>query len=227
MDGFRVVIANYLMKAGVREEDIFYGGQFSKIPANLPSYYRASKNWDVVVCKNSRFKGLEAKPVLVAAIEFKSQNESIGNNQNNRIEESIGNAADFWESYANKNFIHLQPRPWLGYLFVGRYLDENVSKGVEIKQPHFPCDPMFEPTDNLCDSNIGHIGPSYARRYQIFLERMIAKKLYDGAAFITTNEKISDSAENYRCLYPELSGRTFLDQLLRHIQAYYPDNSIL
>jgi Restriction endonuclease XhoI len=231
MDGFRKTITEHLVGAGVAREDIHSGGQLDAIPANLPSYFRASKNWDVVVCKNSLFKrargdtsGPATEPKLIAAIEFKSQQDSIGKNQNNRIEESIGNAADFWASYENKNFIHLTPRPWLGYLFVGKYEDDQVGKPVEIKQPHFPSDPAFAINGpEAIQSVVQFQGPSYAERYRIFLERMIAKKYYDGACFITSNERIATESENYQCFYPQLSGAAFIDQLLRHIRAYYPD----
>lgn len=231
MDGFRDVIIEHLLAAGVEREDIHYGGHFTATPANLPSYFRASKNWDVVVCKNSLFKsagcnlfGVPAAPKLIAAIEFKSQLDSIGNNQNNRMEESIGNATDFWASYENKNFIRLTPRPWLGYLFVGKYEDEEVGASVEIKQPHFPSDLVFAGGNpDAIQSVVKFQGPSYAERYRIFLERMIAKKYYDGACFITSNERIASDPENYRCFYPALSGAAFIDGLLRHIRAYYAD----
>lgn len=228
MDGFRDSIIDGLIAEGVNKDDIFYGSQFSRLASNLPSYYRASKNWDVIVCKNSHFKRLIrpdlGPPILIATIEFKSQNESIGNNQNNRIEESIGNAYDFWASYENKNFVHLTPRPWLGYLFVGRYADGDEQKPVEITQPHIPTDPAFtvaNPSSRL--EKIKLKGPSYAERYKIFLERMIAKKLYDGAAFIVTHEAIAEAVPNYRILFPELSGEKFLDGLRRHIRGYYFD----
>ncbi len=231
MDGFRDTIIAALVAAGVNRNDIFSGGHLSALPANLPSYFRASKNWDVIVCKNSHFKKLTGnvppnspQPQLIAAIEFKSQEGSIGNNQNNRIEESIGNAVDFWASYENMNFVTLQPRPWLGYLFVGRYEETDVDRGVEIKQPHFFTDPAFDgndPTHRTATAK--YKGPSYAQRYRIFLERMIAKKLYDGACFIVTNEGIWKSPTNHLCLFWELSGDRFLDLLVRHVKAYYPD----
>ncbi len=228
MDGFRDTIIDHLIAEGVNKEDIFFGKQFSNIASNLPSYFRASKNWDVIICKNSHFKRLKNAdldlPVLIAAIEFKSQNESIGNNQNNRIEESIGNAHDFWASYENKNFIHLTPRPWLGYLFVGRYAEGDENKGVEVNQPHIPPDPIFlGRIQDVHKSTVKFIGPSYTERYRIFLERMIAKKLYDGACFLVTHEDIAQSVPNYRVLFPELSGENFLDGLRRHIRAYYFD----
>jgi hypothetical protein len=230
MDGFRDVIITHLKDAGISEDDIFAGSQLSRLASNLPSYFRASKNWDLIVVKNSLFKHLDqnllrkpdGEPQLLAAIEFKSQEGSIGNNQNNRIEESIGNAADFWDSYENRNFIQVQPRPWLGYLFCGRYDESLVDKPVEINQPHFPSDKKFtgpNPADRT--TKMRYLGPSYAQRYCIFLERMILKKMYDGACFITTHESIKDDKENHRCINPNLSGERFLDSLIRYVTAYY------
>ena len=229
MNGFRDTVIHELTGLGVKREDIFSGGNFSPVPANLPSYFRASKNWDLIVCKNSRFKSISSvesndvvPPQLILAIEFKSQHGSISNNQNNRIEESIGNAADFWASYENRNFIHLQPRPWLGYLFVGRYDDEEPSTGVEIKQPHFLSDEAFRTAGvDAPSAPVVHLGPGYAERYRIFLERMIAKKYYDGACFIASNERIQHNATNYVCPFSELSGLRFIDAMLRHARAYY------
>jgi len=230
MDGFRDAIVDVLVKAGVDRNDIFTGSQFSRLASLLPCYFRASKNWDVIVCKNSLYKRLLGevaageKPVLIAAIEFKSQEGSIGNNQNNRIEESIGSATDFWASYEHKNFLHLQPRPWLGYLFIGKYEEEDVAKSVEIRQPHFPADAAFKGKESAeRASSVKYGGPSYAERYRIFLERMIAKKLYDGACMLVTNEKLSSHEQNYLCLFPELSGAQFADGLTRYIRAYYPN----
>jgi len=53
----------------------------------LPGYYRRTKNWDLIVTHCG---------LLVAAVEFKSQLGSFGNNFNNRSEEAIGNVADIW-----------------------------------------------------------------------------------------------------------------------------------
>ena len=233
MNGFRDTITKELMALDVDPDDIFSGGSLSTVPANLPSYFRASKNWDVIVCKNSRFKSVSkvanndaTPPQLILAIEFKSQHGSISNNQNNRIEESIGSAADFWASYENRNFIHLQPRPWLGYLFVGRYDDEELSRGVKIRQPHFLSDEAFRTASfDARSTRFEHTGPGYAERYRIFLERMIAKKYYDGACFIASNERIQHDSVNYVCPFSELSGSRFIDAMRRHVRAYYPDES--
>lgn len=228
MDGFRDVILDILTDIGVKRDDIFCGGQLTKHASNLPSFYRASKNWDVLVVKNSHYKRLHnpklGLPVLTAAIEFKSQSGSIGNNQNNRIEESIGNAYDFWASYENENFMRLIPRPWLGYLFVGRYEGGAEDKGVQINQPHFPSDPAFAGANaSEREQKLKYRGPSYAERYRVFLKRMIAKKKYDGASFLVTDQDIAQDVPNYRVLYPELSGTQFVDGLRRHVRAYYFD----
>jgi hypothetical protein len=226
MDGFRDVIISTLIGIGVKSDDIYSAGQLSSLASNLPSYFRATKNWDVVVCKNAHYKRLVnpqlEEPTLIAAVEFKSQDRSIGNNQNNRIEESIGNAHDFWASYENKNFLRLMPRPWLGYLFIGRYEDGDENTSVNISQPLIPIDPIYSkpgPRARIISTKVA--GPSYAERYKIFLERMMAKKLYDGACFLVSHEAISNAEPNYRILFPELSGEAFIDSLIRYVKAYY------
>jgi len=134
-----------------------------------------------------------------AAYEIKIQKKSIGKKQDNRIEESIGNAIDFWEAYEKRIFGSLLPRPWLGYLFVGKYSEGEETKGVEISQPLIRVDPIFSGrNDNEWKAENKFKGVSYAERYRILLERMIAKKLYDGAAFLVTDETIKDGSPNYR-----------------------------
>lgn len=228
MDGFRDKLIQVLVDdAKVDPADIFTGNQFSLRASNLPSFFRASKNWDVIVCKHSLSRQLKSGKYagterLVAAIEFKSQLKSIGNNQNNRIEESIGNAEDFWASYENGNFSRLTPRPWLGYLFVGYYAEGDETTPVEVNQPLIPTDPAFAPQEKrlLATKVKGH---SYAERYRVFLERMLARKKYDGACFLVTHEAIRAKPANYRILFPQLSGEGFLDGLVRYVKAYYPD----
>ena len=228
MDGFRDVLISKLVALGVAKDDIYYGNQLSKLASNLPSYFRATKNWDILICKNAHHKRVDGKtsddPTLIVAIEFKSQDKSIGNNQNNRIEESIGNAHDFWASYENQNFQRLIPRPWLGYLLVGSYGKGDESKNVTITQPIVPVDQAFiSPDEETRLSSTKIRGVSYAERYRIFLERMLAKKMYDGACFVVTDKAIAKSVPNYRVLYPHLSGEMFLDAMCRHVKAYYFD----
>jgi hypothetical protein len=228
MDGFAATIRDFLSGLGVKPEHVFAGGHLATIPSILPSYFRPSKNWDVVVLSNSRFhaapddKGSE--PTLYAAVEFKSQDKSIGNNQNNRMEESIGNAHDFWTTYAHSGFARQQPRPWLGYLFVGKYNEESDSKPVKIKQPHFLAMQPFRGVGN--DNDEVFEGPSYAERYKLFMKQSVGARLYDAGAFIVTDERIKFSDPNHRIPLPEFGSANFLRGLKAQILAHYPEAAV-
>ncbi len=227
MNGFAESIADFLVELGVNPEHIFAGGHLSKAPSILPSYFRPSKNWDLIVLANSRFypaKGDAGGPVLYAAVEFKSQDKSIGNNQNNRLEESIGNAHDFWVTYGQSGFEVQQPRPWLGYLFVGKYQPESDGKTVEIKQPHFHAMPPFRV--NGSDQLEKFKGPSYAERYKIFMKQSVGARLYDAGAFIVTDESIKGKNPNHRVLLPEFGPINFLRSLKAQMLAQYPGANV-
>ena len=67
MDGFAATIRDFLLGLHVKPEHIFSGGHLTKTPSILPSYFRPSKNWDVIVLGSSRFhpaKGDLGKPIL-------------------------------------------------------------------------------------------------------------------------------------------------------------------
>ena len=227
MDGFAATIRDFLTGLGVKPAHIFAGGHLSTTPSILPSYFRPSKNWDLIVLANSRFhpaKGDVVGPVLYAAVEFKSQDKSIGNNQNNRMEESIGNAHDFWITYGQSGFERQQPRPWLGYLFVGKYEPDSDGKPVEIKQPHFLAMSPFRV--NGSDEAEKFKGPSYAERYKIFMKQSVGARLYDAGAFIVTDESIHGKKPNHRILLPEFGPANFLRSLKAQILAQYPGANV-
>lgn len=228
MDGFAAAIRNFVVDLGVKPEHVFAGGHLTKTPSILPSYFRPSKNWDLVILSNSRFHPAPGDagsgPILYAAIEFKSQDKSIGNNQNNRLEESIGNAQDFWTTYANSGFDRQQPRPWLGYLFVGKYKPSSDDKPVKIKQPHFLATKPFRVEGS--DKFEVFDGPSYAERYKIFMKQSVGARLYDAGAFIVTDEDIKHATPNYRIPLPEFGPANFLRGLKAQILAHYPGASV-
>jgi len=227
MDGFATTIRDFLVGLRVNPAHIFAGGHLSTTPSILPSYFRPSKNWDLIVLANSRFhpaKGDAVGPVLYAAVEFKSQDKSIGNNQNNRLEESIGNAHDFWVTYGHSGFERQQPRPWLGYLFVGKYQPDSDGKPVRIKQPHFLTMPPFRMAGS--DEVETFKGPSYAERYKIFMKQSVGARLYDAGAFIVTDESIHGKKPNHRILLPEFGPANFLRSLKGQILAQYPGASV-
>jgi len=223
MDGFAETIRDFLICLNVSPEHIFSGGHLTKTPSILPSFFRPSKNWDLIVVGGSRFhhgKGEKPEPVLYAALEFKSQDKSIGNNQNNRLEESLGNAIDFWKTYENSGFERQVPRPWLGYLFVGKYKSEADEKPVCIQQPHFLAMPPFR--NKGSDDSKKYPGPSYLERYKIFMKQSIGARLYDAGAFIVTDESIASKPINHRIPIAEFGSANFLRSLKGQILANYP-----
>ncbi len=128
----------------------------------LPGHYRRSKDWDLLVTY---------KDALVAAVEFKSQVGSIGNNFNNRTEEALGNAVDVWKAYEEGAFGGV--RPWLGFVFVVEH--SQVSSRISTRDPQtvFPSDPIFSQT-------------SYVDRYRILAQRLTRERLYDATLVLTS-----------------------------------------
>ena len=90
LDKFLTLLTKVATDAGVPKECIFLKNN------QVPGYYRATKDWDFLIVSN--------KGNLVCAIELKSQVGSYGNNLNNRTEESLGSAEDFWTAFREKSF---------------------------------------------------------------------------------------------------------------------------
>jgi len=130
----------------------------------LPGYFRPAKEWDVVVMSGSD---------LIAVVEVKSQVGSFGNNFNNRVEEALGNATDFWAAYKKGTY---QPtsKPWLGYLFMLEECSSSLQPTRRIDLSPYPVDEEFQQL-------------SYAKRYEVVCQRMVRELLYDAACFFTSN----------------------------------------
>src|SRR6185437_13103249 len=127
LDGFLQLIATLLEEAGLQRSHTYW-----RAKTELPGWFRAEKNWDLLVVADTE---------LIAVIEFKSQVGSFGNNFNNRTEEALGSATDLWEAY-EKGAFKLSERPWLGYFML---LEDApaVKRPVKTKQPHFKVFPEF------------------------------------------------------------------------------------
>ncbi len=107
MDGFIRLVLDLTRRNGLVDADI----HLRRPVVTLPSYFRPTKLWDVVVMHRNR---------LVAALEFKSQvGPSFGNKFNNRAEEAIGSAQDFWTAFREGAF-GACPRPFTGLADPGR-----------------------------------------------------------------------------------------------------------
>jgi hypothetical protein len=135
---------------------------------------------------------------LLAAIEFKSQVGSFGNNYNNRTEEAIGSATDIWAAYREGAF-KPSARPWLGYLMLLEEAPGSVSS-VRAREPHFKVFPEFKDA-------------SYAKRYEILLTKLVRERLYDSACFLMSNAAGGPEGK-YIEPASELSFQNFIASLL-------------
>lgn len=149
------LVVDLLREAGLNPDEVR-----TRAALELPGYFRPEKRWDLLVI---------ADRTLVAAIEFKSQVGSFGNNFNNRTEEAIGNAADLWTAFRERRFGDPPPpRPFLGFFFL---LEDcpAVHRPVKNAEPHFAVDPVFHGNG---------AGVSYAKRYELLLQRLVLEQKY-------------------------------------------------
>lgn len=154
--------------------------------ARVGGYFRASKSWDII-CR-------EPGGELRVCVEFKSQVDSYGNNENNRYEEAMGSGLDIRARYG--------PGVALGFILV--LCDEPETTRVT-KMTHDEILPEFRET-------------SHAERRQIFARRLTEFRLnempfYDAAAvlFVARDGGFSHPPE------PDLDIRTFSERLVARL----------
>lgn len=190
MHGFVELCRDLLVSAGLKQSEVLV-----QRPLEIPGYFRPEKTWDLLVIADQQ---------LLAVIEFKAQvGPSFGSNFNNRAEEALGNATDFWAAYREGAF-KPSPKPWLGYLFVLEDCDKSRAP-VRLQQSHFPCFPEF-------------LEASYAKRYEILVTKLLRERLYDGACLLYSSKPKRGLAT---VSFPseELSFRQFVSGLLGHAHA--------
>ena len=90
LDALLLLLKKKAEEAGVPSKCIYLKNN------HVPGYFRATKDWDLLI--------VSPHGNLIAAIELKSQIGSYGNNLNNRTEESLGSADDFWTAYRENTF---------------------------------------------------------------------------------------------------------------------------
>lgn len=129
MDGFIALMIDLVRANGLANAQIHR----QRTLLTLPGYFRPTKLWDLLVTHNGE---------LIAALECKSQvGPSFGNNTNNRAEEAIGTAHDFWTAYREGAF-GKHPRPFVGWLILVE--DAPASRRpVRDASPHFAVFPEF------------------------------------------------------------------------------------
>lgn len=184
MDGFRQLICEKMLSLGVNTDSIFVRSKLE-----LPGWFRAEKKWDIVVVHRGE---------LVAAIELKSQvGPSFGNNFNNRSEEAIGSATDLLTAYREGAF-RPSAKPWLGYLMLLEDCTKSSSP-VSVVEPHFPVFREFAEA-------------SYAKRYQILVEKLLRERMYDSACFLTSPASAGRTGQ-----YAEPHAELTFDRLCRSL----------
>ncbi|MGO9124022.1 MAG: PaeR7I family type II restriction endonuclease [Terriglobales bacterium] len=190
MDGFVELVRDLLEESGVDKPVIY-----CERSVEIPGWFRPEKKWDLLVV---------VEGCLIAAIEFKSQVGSFGNNYNNRTEEAVGSATDLWAAYREGAF-KPSARPWLGYVML---LEEapGSTRPVKAQEPHFKVFDEFR-------------SASYARRYEMLLTKLMRERLYDATSFL-----MSTSTDGPRGQYTEpaaeLSFTNFVSSLLAKAIAY-------
>ena len=129
----------------------------------LPSYFRPTKQWDLVVVHRG---------VLVAAIEMKALGgPSFGNNYNNRVEEALGSSADL--SRANITDLTGPEKPWLGYLFL---MDdaEGSRRPTSPQKGPFPAEKIWHER-------------SYQERFEVTGQRLLDEGYYDAVCYLVSS----------------------------------------
>jgi len=190
LDGFVELLREILSESGLADSTIHTAA------TTLPGYFRPTKNWDLVVAVDG---------ILLASIEFKAHiGPSFGNNFNNRVEEAIGNSVDLLTAYREGRFKPSQ-RPWLGWLMLLEDTPKSTTP-IRVEEPHFEVFQEFKET-------------SYANRYELFCERLMRERLYDGTCLILSDE-VDGLEGNYREPNPEFGFTAFATSLSAHAFAY-------
>lgn len=191
MDGFVALVLDIVRANGLSHAHIYQ----KRAVLTLPGYFRPTKLWDVLVIHEGQ---------LIAAIELKSQvSPSFGNNFNNRAEEAIGTAHDFWTAYREGAF-GKQPRPFVGWLMLVEEASGSVSP-VRDTSPHFPVFAEFQ-------------GASYLKRYDILCQKLVQEQLYTSAALITS-PRSAVSTGVFSSMSSMTALKTFVASLAGHVAA--------
>lgn len=191
MDDFAELITDLVKANGLEHAQIHQ----KKGVLTLPGYFRPTKLWDLLITHQDQ---------LIAAIELKSQvGPSFGNNFNNRTEEAIGTAHDFWTAYREGAF-GKQPRPFVGWLMLVEDAEESRSP-VANATPHFPIFPEFN-------------GASYLKRYDILCQKLVQEQLYTNTALMASPRTAAQTGEFVQ-MSDMTNLKTFVSALAGHVAA--------
>ncbi len=191
MDGFAELMIDLVNADGLANATIIRDG---RIPLTLPGYFRPTKSWDLLVLRENR---------LIAALELKSQVGSFGNNFNNRTEEAIGTAHDFWTAFREGSFGDLT-RPFVGWLMLVEDAP-NSRKPVRDRSLHFPIRAEFQ-------------SASYIDRYHLLCKKLIQEQLYTATAVLASPQAAIATGE-FLDVSDATSLKNFVASFAGHIAA--------
>ena len=191
MDGFTALIMDLVDANGLGRAEIYQ----ERGVLTLPGFFRPTKLWDLLVILDGR---------LIAAVEMKSHvGPSFGNNSNNRAEEAIGTAHDFWTAYREGAFGAEAPRPFVGWLVMVEDAEESRRPAQRLLSTHFP---IFEEFRNV----------SYLQRYDLLCQKLVRENLYTAACLLASPRSAVATGE--LASFSELTSlRSFVSLFAAHI----------
>ena len=192
MDGFAALIIDLVRANGLGGASIYR----NRAALTLPGFFRPTKLWDVLIIKDGR---------LVAAVEMKSQvGPSFGNNANNRAEEAIGTAQDFWTAYREGAFGD-HARPFVGWIAMIEDAEKSRRPGVRESSRHFP---IFQEFRNV----------SYLGRYDLLCQKLVKENLYTAACTLASPREAAATGA-FRDMSELSSLKAFVTAFAGHIAA--------
>jgi hypothetical protein len=208
LHAFVKIIERVVAENGLPDAQIHTG----KNSSQLPGYFRPHKSWDVVVTDGEK---------LVAAVEFKSQVGSIGNNFNNRTEEVLGSGIDLSTAIEESAF-GLEANIFTGYLTLVEKSDESLAT-PKIGMNHFPVMHGFLLDESQRDKYVKNAkgvyprfeGISYLHRYDVMCKRLMQKNLYKAAALLAVPNE-NPNTGNFESVSQETSIKIFMTKLAQH-----------
>lgn len=156
MNGFVRLVENLANEAGLNNADVLV----SEKNKTLPGFFRPTKDWDVIVTHAGQ---------LIAVLEFKSQAGSFGKNFNNRAEEAIGSAEDFWLAFRGGSLGKIA-KPFLGYCYLMEDCPESRRR-VQPKRALYAIAPEFRNANRQ-------------KLLELLCRKLVRERKYDAAAAI-------------------------------------------
>lgn len=212
LNAFVHIIEHVVRESGLTNAKAYIGRNTSQ----LPGFFRPHKSWDVVVVDDGK---------LIAAVEFKSQVGSIGNNFNNRTEEVLGSSLDLSTAIEESAFGE-DANIFTGYIIVVE--DSAASRATpNINMSLFPVMPGFLLDESVRDVSYARRkdgtyprskGISYTDRYDLMCKRLMMKGLYTATALIAA-PKESNISGTYSSASARTSIQTFMLKLSNHCKV--------